>query len=130
MRQVTSSGSVKAIWLNRADLLRKLQQVAGEAQIAFPEIIEIRLFGSLARGEQTGLSDADILILTRSQEPNPLERMRPYFFFFLRAFGDRRGYDRRHPAGERRDAASHQRQSDSIEGLTAVVIGVLSQQDE
>lgn len=87
MRQVTSSGSVKAIWLNRADLVRKLQQVAGEAQIAFPEIIEIRLFGSLARGEQTGLSDADILILTRSQEPNPLERMRPYFFFFSERLG-------------------------------------------
>lgn len=87
MRQVISSGSVKAIWLNRGDLLGKLQQIAGEALIAFPEIIEIRLFGSLARGDHTGLSDADIFILTGSTEPNPLERMKPYFVFFSERSG-------------------------------------------
>lgn len=87
MRQVKSCGSVKAIWLNRAELLEKLQQAANQALIAFPEIIEIRLFGSLARGEQTGLSDADIFILTTRDEPNPIERMRPYFYFFSERLG-------------------------------------------
>ncbi len=87
MRQVISSGSVKAISLNRDEILEKLQQISKEALIAFPEIREIRLFGSLARGEETGLSDADIFILTTSNEKNPLERMRPYFDFFSRRLG-------------------------------------------
>ncbi len=87
MRQLRSSGSVKAISLNRDELLQRLYQIAEEALIAFPEIMEIRLFGSLARGEETGLSDVDIFILTNSGEKNPLERLRPYFDFFSRRLG-------------------------------------------
>lgn len=83
MRQVRSSGSVKAISLNRDEVLRKLKNVAEEASRAFSEILEIRLFGSLARGEETGLSDADIFVLVQGGEGNPLERMKPYFNFFL-----------------------------------------------
>ena len=62
MRQVISSGSVKAISLNREGILRRLKAVAEEASRVFPSIVEIRLFGSLAKGEETGLSDADLLI--------------------------------------------------------------------
>jgi predicted nucleotidyltransferase len=82
MRQITSSGSVKAIYLDREQVLKELQKIAEEAGQMFPEVREIRLFGSLAKGEHTGLSDIDLYVLTLSQEPNPVERMKPYFQFF------------------------------------------------
>ena len=82
MRQIISSGSVKAISLNREGVLRRLKEVAEEASRVFPSIVEVRLFGSLAKGEETGLSDADLLIVTESQNENPIERMKPYFSFF------------------------------------------------
>ncbi|MBC7365131.1 MAG: nucleotidyltransferase domain-containing protein [Candidatus Aminicenantes bacterium] len=82
MRQTASSGSVKAIWLNKNLLLEKLKNTAEEARKIFPEIIEIRLIGSLARNEETGLSDVDIFIISNTVETNPLERIKPYYYFF------------------------------------------------
>lgn len=73
---------MKAIFLDRELVLKELQQVAEKAGLAYPEIREIRLFGSLAKAEHTGLSDIDIYVLTDSEEPNPIERMKPYFQFF------------------------------------------------
>jgi predicted nucleotidyltransferase len=82
MRQIISSGSVKAISLNRESVLRRLKEIVEEASRAFPEIVEVRLFGSLAKGEETGLSDVDLLIVTERGKENPVERMKPYFSFF------------------------------------------------
>lgn len=74
---------MKAFYLDREAVVRKLKSVSARALEHFPEIVEIRLFGSLAREEQTGLSDADVFILTdKRPAANPLERMRPYFNFF------------------------------------------------
>lgn len=82
MRQTISSGSVRAIFLNREEVLKKLREISGEALAVFPEIKEIRLFGSLAKREETGLSDIDIFLLIESEQKNPIERMKPYFGFF------------------------------------------------
>lgn len=82
MRQVVSSGSVKAIWLNREEILKKLREVSEEALMQFSEIQDIRLFGFLAKGEETGLSDIDIFIVAERQDPNPVERIKRYFSFF------------------------------------------------
>lgn len=82
MRQTASSGSAKAIWLDRNELLKNLKAAAKEAREKFPEIKDIRLFGSLAKNEETGLSDVDIFILADTDEKNPIERIRPYFYFF------------------------------------------------
>ena len=82
MRQTSSSGSAKATWLDREKAIEVLKGLAAEAGAAFPEIREIRLFGSVAKGEQTGTSDIDIFIITESPEKNPIERMRPYYQFF------------------------------------------------
>lgn len=82
MRQVISSGSVKAIWINREDILKILRKVSEDASREFSEIKEIRLFGSLAKGEETGLSDIDIFIVAERQDPNPVERIKRYFSFF------------------------------------------------
>ena len=58
-----SSNSVKIISLDREQLLADLRRIAGEIKREHPEVAEVRLFGSLARGDQTGTSDADVLVL-------------------------------------------------------------------
>lgn len=82
MLPATSSGSVKIISLNRDELLGQLRRIAARLKAEHPEA-EIRLFGSLARGDQTGLSDVDILIvLDHTTEPDPHRRiltLLPYF---------------------------------------------------
>jgi len=82
MRQITSSGSVKAIWLDKEKILERLRDVSIEALNRFPEIKEVRVFGSVAKGEETGLSDVDIFILIENEQKDTLERMKPYFSFF------------------------------------------------
>ncbi len=88
MRQKQSSGSVKAFYLDRDELLRKLIDASTAAIATFPEVEEVRLFGSLARGDETGLSDVDIWLLVKGRLPsNPVERMKPYYGFFVDRIG-------------------------------------------
>ncbi len=87
MRQIVSSDSVKAFWLNKVDVITKLREIARESLKEFPEIREIRLIGSLAKGEETGLSDIDMFLLVDNKEENPIERMKPYFNFFSERIG-------------------------------------------
>lgn len=82
MRQIISAHSVKAIYLDRKSLLEKLRIVSLEAAEKFSQIKEIILFGSLAKNEETGLSDVDLFLLVDKGEVNPLERLKPYFNFF------------------------------------------------
>ena len=82
MRRIISLNSVKAFYLDRNKLIQELQKAAGEAMLLFPEIKEIRLVGSVARGEQTGLSDVDLFIVVDNSEESALERMKPYYRFF------------------------------------------------
>lgn len=84
MRRIISSGSVKAIFLDRDEVLRRLREVAVEALEAFPELQEVRLIGSLAAGTATGTSDVDLMLRVKEISGNPLEAMKPYFFFFSR----------------------------------------------
>ncbi len=84
MRQIISSGSVKGFYIDREKVIVKLKEISERALKIFPEILEIRVFGSFAKGEETGLSDLDIFILiTGSEEKNPLERLKKYFYFFV-----------------------------------------------
>ena len=78
MRQVASKGSAKAFYLEPAHVLKRLKTAARQAMVAFPQISEVLLFGSLARGTQTGLSDIDLAILLSSEsaQVDPLERAR------------------------------------------------------
>ncbi len=83
MRQIISANFVKAIYLNRELLLKKLNEIAQESAQKFPQIRKIILFGSLAKNEETGLSDVDLFILVENGESNPLERLKRYFDFFV-----------------------------------------------
>lgn len=82
MRQIRSSGSVKAISLDRDEVLQRLREMAREALEVFPEVQEVRLMGSLADGSHTGTSDIDLLLLLDRAPERPLEQMKPYFYFF------------------------------------------------
>jgi len=73
---------VKGFYLDRDRLLKRLKEIALEASEVFPQVEEIRIFGSIARCDHTGLSDLDIFILTDDPEQNPIERLKPYFIFF------------------------------------------------
>jgi predicted nucleotidyltransferase len=57
-----------------------LREAAAEALEAFPELLEVRLIGSLATGTATGTSDVDLLLRVREISGNHLEAMKPYFF--------------------------------------------------
>ncbi len=87
MRRIRSSGSVKVISLDRDEVLQQLREVAIEALKAFPELQEVRLIGSLAIGTHTGTSDVDLLLRVTEISGNPLEAMKPYFFFFSSRLG-------------------------------------------
>ncbi len=78
-----SSSSVKIISLDRDQLLAHLRQIATRLHAEHPEVMEIRLFGSLARDDQTGTSDVDILIvLHHSADPDVHRRIRMYLPYF------------------------------------------------
>ena len=65
MRQIKSSGSVKAVSLERDKLIPKLREVSQKLKEKYDWIKEVRVFGSLARGEERGLSDVDLLVITK-----------------------------------------------------------------
>lgn len=87
MRQTISSNSVKAFYFNHDAVLGNLRTISAEALKVFPEIVEIRLIGSFAKNEESGLSDIDLFIITKSAEKNPLERTRPYYMWFADKIG-------------------------------------------
>ncbi|RME88962.1 MAG: nucleotidyltransferase domain-containing protein [Anaerolineae bacterium] len=71
-----SSDSVKVLYLDREALLKHLCEIARHIKTHHPEVRSISLFGSLARGDYTAISDVDILItLHRSRENDPHQRI-------------------------------------------------------
>jgi len=73
---------VKAFSINQNDILHSVKQTSYKAKELFSEIEEIWLFGSCATGNSTGMSDVDILIVANYDIANPIERIKPYYFFF------------------------------------------------
>lgn len=90
MPQATSFDSVKIISLNREHLLTRLREIAAQIRREHDAVEEIRIFGSLARGDATGMSDADVLIILRdTTETDPHRRI----LRFIRYFNLDRGTD-------------------------------------
>lgn len=63
------------------EILRDLRQAVGEAKAAHPEIIKVLLFGSLAQGNWTADSDADLIVVVRRKFPDFLRSRAPYQIF-------------------------------------------------
>jgi len=61
--QSRSFGSVKIFWLNRERICEELRSAALDLAQRCPEVDEVWLFGSLARGDAVPGSDADVLVV-------------------------------------------------------------------
>jgi predicted nucleotidyltransferase len=82
MRQIISFNSAKGFYIDKNKIIYQLREISNKLIKKFPEIKEIHLFGSLANNNYTGLSDIDLLIIIQdSKEKNPLERVKPYYFY-------------------------------------------------
>jgi uncharacterized protein len=76
--QSISLPSVKLFWLNLDGVKSRLTRAAQKLAEMHPEITEIWLFGSLARGEAVPGSDADVLVVLEDCELSFLERSSHY----------------------------------------------------
>lgn len=63
-------GSSKATYLDRGRAVEQLRRLATALLERDPRVVEVRLFGSLARNEAVPGSDADVLI-TLDEHPEP-----------------------------------------------------------
>ncbi len=72
-----SSNFAEVRFLDRDKILADLRRAAAEARAAHPEIFRVLLFGSLARGDWTADSDADLIVVARREFANIFERA-PY----------------------------------------------------
>ena len=78
MRSVVESyrgRRVRVFRLDRKACIARLRECAEGSLEHFPEVLEIRLFGSLARGEARPGSDADLLIVLQDSDCGFLERI-------------------------------------------------------
>ena len=83
MLREISYGSVKIISLDRDELLARLRDIARQIRADHPQVKTVRLFGSTARGDQVGTSDADVLIVLAAEESRGLlERIRAFYPYF------------------------------------------------
>ena len=83
MRQQRSSGSVQIISINRDELLARLSAIAARICAEHPEVQSVRVFGSIARGDQVGTSDVDVLIvLLGTEQKDTLEQIRRFYPYF------------------------------------------------
>jgi predicted nucleotidyltransferase len=83
MPPTTSFDSVRIISLNRDHLLVRLREIAVQIRREQDDVEDIRLFGSLARGDATGMSNADILIVLREMtDTDPHRRILRFIGYF------------------------------------------------
>lgn len=76
-------GSVRIISIDRAEALAALRRSAERLCADHPEVESVHLIGSLARGDQVGASDADVLIVMRQNEPaEPLTQVPAFYSYF------------------------------------------------
>lgn len=77
-----SSGSVRIISLDVDRIMKGLQSAARKLRQVDENVLEVYLFGSLAKGRAVPGSDADILIILESSPKPPLERVTDFMDFF------------------------------------------------
>jgi predicted nucleotidyltransferase len=83
MLRQRSSGSVKIISINRDELLAALSAIARQICAEHPEVKSVRVFGSIARGDQVGTSDVDVIIVLRGSEQGELlQQVRLFYPYF------------------------------------------------
>jgi predicted nucleotidyltransferase len=68
--------------LDRAATIARLRDRARALLDSRPDVLEVRLFGSLARGEAGPGSDADLFVIVRDTALSPLERTADLMRYF------------------------------------------------
>jgi predicted nucleotidyltransferase len=74
---------VTIIYLNGPETIRALQEIATQIKQANPDVLEISLFGSLARGDYAPGSDADLFIHVQEDGQKPFDRIPRFLRLFL-----------------------------------------------
>ncbi|MGB9749963.1 MAG: nucleotidyltransferase domain-containing protein [Caldisericia bacterium] len=83
MQQVKSLGSAKIISLNKDKILDEMKKIVEKIKNDEKEnLVDIILFGSLAKGDYTGFSDVDIVIILKNSELNFIKRIQKYLKYF------------------------------------------------
>jgi predicted nucleotidyltransferase len=59
---------VRVRYLDRDAVIATLRELAARLGATRPDIVEIRLFGSLARGERNPRADADLLVVLEASD--------------------------------------------------------------
>lgn len=77
-----SLGSVKLISIDREELFRVLNETAIRIKEENSELIDIRLFGSIAKKEDTGKSDVDIIIIVADSSEDIFHRSLKFRRYF------------------------------------------------
>jgi predicted nucleotidyltransferase len=80
--QIRSSGSVRIISLDPSTIMKKLRTAAEELKKRDNNVVEIFLFGSLAKGEAVPGSDADVLIVLKKSEKRIIDRVTDFMDSF------------------------------------------------
>ena len=84
--QMRSSNSAGARFLDCDEVLCSLSRIAKRLLQDRPDVQGVALFGSLARGDYSLRSDADILVCLRStRQERPMDRIPPFLEAFLEA---------------------------------------------
>ena len=73
--QIRSSGTVRIISLDVDNIIKKLRTAAEELKKVDNNVLEVFLFGSLAKGEAVPGSDADIVIVLKKSEKRIIDRI-------------------------------------------------------
>lgn len=74
--------SVRVFRLDRAGVIASLRERALAVLASRPDVLEVRLFGSLARGNAVPGSDADLFVLLRNGASPFLDRLPPLLHDF------------------------------------------------
>ena len=82
MLQEKSFASVKLLALNREQLLDKLIQITHQLVNQHPEVLKVVLIGSLARGDQVGTSDVDIVVIVKEKPRDYFDHLQRYLSYF------------------------------------------------
>lgn len=67
--------NVRVFRLDRAGTISRLRQRAQELLKQRPDVLEVRLFGSIARGDAKPGSDVDLFVVVRDGAPRFLDRI-------------------------------------------------------
>lgn len=77
-----SLGSVRLISIDKEKLFRRLKDIAALIKKENREVLDIRLFGSIAKEENTGKSDVDIVIIIAGSSEDIFHRTLKFRRYF------------------------------------------------